>query len=71
MEAGSDGGVLVFIMSLLQLFGFLHHVHEMLRLKNKIKNPTWPNPMTKPRTPLQIALNPVKGQRVGGAGVVG
>lgn len=71
MEAGSDGGLLGFIMSLLELFGFLYHVHKMLRLKNKIKNTTRPNPTTKPRTSLQIALNPVKGQRVGGTGVVG
>ena len=40
----------------------------MLGLKNKIKNTTRPNPMTEPRMSLQIAFNPIKGQRTGGRG---
>ena len=43
-------------------------LNEMLGLKNKIKNTTRPNPMTEPRMSLQIAFNPIKGQRTGGRG---
>ena len=40
----------------------------MLGIKNKINNTTRPNPMTGPRMSLQIAFNPIKGQRTGGRG---